>query len=865
MPNLEKIVKVTQEQYNTLASGGTVGEYTGLNDNYVYLVPDNNGDFHPIIDINNGLTADIRAQVQESPNALLWYGEYLYVPNYQAEQSDFGIPTYYSCFAVDEDIAKWLELDWGALEITSNERVVENHNQTVKVGATTFGADAAVNFTGGGGTTISAGTNAINISSPTVNNATLTIKRNNTSIATFSANASADVSADISVPTKTSQLTNDSGFLTSHQSIKTLKTDNTAAQSTSSGEAIAGSGTINLHKVAKTGAYNDLNDKPTIPTKTSQLTNDSGFLTSSSNINESKIVQDTYSTAGSVNEYDRLLVPANSANRLAFIAASTITIQYSTNGGTTWNDYGASDTLKKQVFAMLGGTGLYIGSNTNTLSPAISAANINNYLTRVIVTYPTDKYCQLNKFYCNKGGPHNAKVMLEVTTWGDKTTWSTWRDWTEIKGWTGPNMMTLPTRSAFGDNNANHIYSIRLTFGYTSIDSNYTTSSGSIGDFRFFGITAWSGLATRDTPYYWDSDANLVPSLGNNKQDLGASYNQWRRVYGGTLYENGTSLANTYLGKTAKAADSDKLDGYDSSHFAAASAIPTKASASSSTTTVNTSAHTHALTVNVSTANVSASGHTHAITVTPTTSTNAVSAAGHTHTITVTPTTSTNAVSAAGHTHAVTVTPTTSTNAVSAAGHTHTINISNTLGFSGSSSNTGAPNATTNVNTTAHTHAINCATASVSVVTGSFVAATGILTLTTATITYVTSATSSASSATTSVASAAHTHSVTAAGSLTGSVSATSSASSSYATVVTGISSAKTTASTSYATVVTGITSATSSTSSSYATVVTGISSATSTASSSTTTVATGISSATSSASSATTTVASSGHTHSLS
>ena len=51
-----------------------------------------------------------------------------------------------------------------------------------------------------------------------------------------------------------------------HQSIKTLNTNNTSAQTASSNEAIAGSGTINLHKVAKTGSYNDLNNKPTIPT-----------------------------------------------------------------------------------------------------------------------------------------------------------------------------------------------------------------------------------------------------------------------------------------------------------------------------------------------------------------------------------------------------------------------------------------------------------------------------------------------------------------------------------------------------------------------------------------------------------------------
>ena len=49
---------------------------------------------------------------------------------------------------------------------------------------------------------------------PTVNNATLTIQKNSTNVATFTANASSNVTADISVPTKTSDLNNDSGFVT---------------------------------------------------------------------------------------------------------------------------------------------------------------------------------------------------------------------------------------------------------------------------------------------------------------------------------------------------------------------------------------------------------------------------------------------------------------------------------------------------------------------------------------------------------------------------------------------------------------------------------------------------------------------------
>ena len=53
--------------------------------------------------------------------------------------------------------------------------------------------------------------------------------------------------------------------LTSHQSIKSINTNNTAAQTVNASEAITGSGTINLHKVSKTGNYNDLLNKPTIP------------------------------------------------------------------------------------------------------------------------------------------------------------------------------------------------------------------------------------------------------------------------------------------------------------------------------------------------------------------------------------------------------------------------------------------------------------------------------------------------------------------------------------------------------------------------------------------------------------------------
>lgn len=59
-----------------------------------------------------------------------------------------------------------------------------------------------------------------------VNNAKLTIQKNGTIIKEFTANASSDVVANISVPTKTSELTNNSGYITNSNLPSTITGDN---------------------------------------------------------------------------------------------------------------------------------------------------------------------------------------------------------------------------------------------------------------------------------------------------------------------------------------------------------------------------------------------------------------------------------------------------------------------------------------------------------------------------------------------------------------------------------------------------------------------------------------------------------------
>lgn len=97
------------------------------------------------------------------------------------------------------------------------------------------------------------GTSTTDIMSQNSITTALSNKVDSSSLASVATSGSySDLSNKPTIPTKTSELTNDSNFVSSS----------------------------NLATVATTGSYDDLSNKPTIPSKTSQLTNDSNFVSS---------------------------------------------------------------------------------------------------------------------------------------------------------------------------------------------------------------------------------------------------------------------------------------------------------------------------------------------------------------------------------------------------------------------------------------------------------------------------------------------------------------------------------------------------------------------------------------------------------
>ena len=100
---------------------------------------------------------------------------------------------------------------------------------------------------------------------PTVNNATLTIQKNGTTVKTFTANASSNVTCNITVPTAAADIGAATSDHTHSNYVPTSRTINS--------KALTGNITLSASDV---GA---LPDSTAIPSKTSDLTNDSGFIT----------------------------------------------------------------------------------------------------------------------------------------------------------------------------------------------------------------------------------------------------------------------------------------------------------------------------------------------------------------------------------------------------------------------------------------------------------------------------------------------------------------------------------------------------------------------------------------------------------
>ena len=204
---------------------------------------------------------------------------------------------------------------------------------------------------------------------------------------------------------------------------------------------------------------------------------------------------------------DGAMVPELGANRLALPNASGITCEYSTDGGETWVDYGATDDNKRALFSEIG-SGFYTGKSSSA-----STISINNRL-RVTLTFPAaGVYTALNKFifYVTTNGSSNCWCTIEAARKSDETTFITFANKVLISGWSGYNVINTSAITTYANNNSQFSI-VRFIFGYDTISS--TSYSGLLIQKIFgFGGVGWTqpnNLSKFGRIYSYDTNLNVT-------------------------------------------------------------------------------------------------------------------------------------------------------------------------------------------------------------------------------------------------------------------------------------------------------------------------------------------------------------------
>ncbi len=192
------------------------------------------------------------------------------------------------------------------------------------------------------------------------------------------------------------------------------------------------------------------------------------------------------------------------ANHLAFLPAAAITIEYSTDGGSTWTDYGATDDQKVSLVSMRKAVWFYAGKQTTSAS-----TTAKNQLR--ITVAPTDRYCAVNMAYMwVMVAETTAVVDLACSTIGAKTTFANVRTDVPIAGCSGANVVRFNQRTFGGDSTqTSNAYAYRFTFRNLQNAKGYVA----VSDLRMYGPSVWSApnsMMNADHIYRWDNYQNVT-------------------------------------------------------------------------------------------------------------------------------------------------------------------------------------------------------------------------------------------------------------------------------------------------------------------------------------------------------------------
>ena len=279
-------------------------------------------------------------------------------------------------------------------------------------------------------------------------------------------------------------------------------------------------------------AWGSVTGKPTIDTTVANNANNlvtsqavynalNGKANSSHTHPDTQITWTGSALAGQVSPLDMATGQEFNANRLAYLPSSDVTVEYSTDGGSTWTPYSTTDANKTKLVttnasAFVLGHGSTTDYSKNKLQITIDVGGESGR---------SDAYFSSRKLLIDvsTNGATGTKVDVLKATYANPDTFTTHGSY-NVSGYSGWN--SIPFANNIGHYNTNqttYIRKIRLVFSQTGGTANMWVDA-----IRMFGETAWakpSNLATNGHLYSYDEYQNaFFPNRVDSENMIGTIY-----------------------------------------------------------------------------------------------------------------------------------------------------------------------------------------------------------------------------------------------------------------------------------------------------------------------------------------------------
>lgn len=249
---------------------------------------------------------------------------------------------------------------------------------------------------------------------PSIGNGTLTIQKNGTNVQTFTANQSSNATANITVPTKVSELTNDSGYTTNTGTVTQVKVGTTAYNPSSGVISLPAYPTdTNTHRPIQ------VNGTEILGNNTTALNLKAGSNVSLSNSSGTVTIAAT-NTTYSLKEYTS--TPANIAAFVQGTANGSLTAYFRFKDTNNVLGFGANVWIRGYIQYQNAYGGSYGVEGRGIVA---TNANTNVYIVKIDGTgsFTVTRQIIQDTTYSSKAAVSGGTDVSLVTT-GEKYTWN---------------------------------------------------------------------------------------------------------------------------------------------------------------------------------------------------------------------------------------------------------------------------------------------------------------------------------------------------------------------------------------------------------------------------------------------------------